>query len=939
MSFIRTFNNETLPIFNIRNYSPAVKLTSVVADSIKSTNVQSTNVQATAISQSNNSGTVDPMATELYTDGKVNALRTEILGGASNAYDSLKEIQTMMEADDTVMAGVLNTLSTKENKSRVDIIDGSLNLVTFKANVLESAINEDVSNLNSKISSDNAKFTIYDASFNSLQTNKLDSSVYNAKLSTVDSSINTINATLLDVDSELIQHDSRLATIDVSLNSLQTNKLDSNIYNSKMTLVDASFNTHNSRLNGLDLSCNSLQTSVNTLNTKTGAINVSGNTTTISNRIILTGGSSGTIQIGDNANDTLTCLASTANFANNSISQSAINGLATKLATYDTSFNSVQTSLTAHDVSLNSLSNELNSKASISYVDDAVSIIVGNAPSNMQTIDDVGSAIGYSNTFASDLNTRITAVESKNSTQDTDINNLKSKTSVMTYDSSNNILNLNSSLLVTKNEYNNGSIVLGDNINDGIHLNGQIVCSNLGVNITPTNLSRIFGLTSNVQTQLQNLSTNKLNTSTYDTKISQIDSSMNTFQTNILDLQVAKADVVYVQNQVSSAVASLVGSSPESLNTIQELATALQNTPEIITNLTTMIGTKANNSEVVKLVGNQDISGNINFTTAVKVRDQDIEQWLLTNEGNISTVSSNVNSLLAKTNGIGFDLISEKTTFENGILLNGSDLNTRITSIESKNTTQDASVNQLLFNTNVLTVSQNAIVDDLNTLSLDVSNNYVANTTLSTGYYNKSASDSKYATITNLNSVNSQFSSYLTNANASATFLTQSNASATYQTQSGMTSYFGLSSNNTASGSNTFSGANTFSGSNTFSNVQTIERMCESVHQAGSGGSLSLDYTAIKGIIIYAPSANYTLSLTNVPTSNTNCVRTLTLRYSTKFFANAININGSSVPMLAIGGASNLSVNSSAVFVYQTIHLVFNNSSTPAITTSIASIW
>jgi hypothetical protein len=152
-----------------------------------------------------------------------------------------------------------------------------------------------------------------------------------------------------------------------------------------------------------------------------------------------------------------------------------------------------------------------------------------------------------------------------------------------------------------------------------------------------------------------------------------------------------------------------------------------------------------------------------------------------------------------------------------------------------------------------------------------------------------------------------------------SSYLTSSSASSTY---------FGLSSNNTISGRNTFSNMNTFG------------RVCESINQSGSGTNLTLDFNNLTGgIIFYAPSANFTLSLNNIPTTNTNCIYTLTLRYSTRFYATAININGSSITMTAISGLSNLSINSSASFVYQTITIIFNNSSTASVSTGLMSLW
>jgi hypothetical protein len=131
----------------------------------------------------------------------------------------------------------------------------------------------------------------------------------------------------------------------------------------------------------------------------------------------------------------------------------------------------------------------------------------------------------------------------------------------------------------------------------------------------------------------------------------------------------------------------------------------------------------------------------------------------------------------------------------------------------------------------------------------------------------------------------------------------------------------------------------TISGTKTFNNYQIVERMAEQVHNAGSGSALSLSYASIKGIVFYSPSANYTLTLTNVPITSSNMTYTLTLIYNTKFYANAITVNGTSYTMRAIGGLSNITINTSALTVMQQINILFLNSSTPIITTSVASLF
>ena len=68
---------------------------------------------------------------------------------------------------------------------------------------------------------------------------------------------------------------------------------------------------------------------------------------------------------------------------------------------------------------------------------------------------------------------------------------------------------------------------------------------------------------------------------------------------------------------VSSAIANLVDSAPETLNTLGELATALSENVGVTDALNEAIGSKANDADVVKLSGNQTIAGTKTFSSKI----------------------------------------------------------------------------------------------------------------------------------------------------------------------------------------------------------------------------------------------------------------------------------------------------------------------------------
>jgi hypothetical protein len=65
-------------------------------------------------------------------------------------------------------------------------------------------------------------------------------------------------------------------------------------------------------------------------------------------------------------------------------------------------------------------------------------------------------------------------------------------------------------------------------------------------------------------------------------------------------------------------------------------------------------------------------------------------------------------------------------------------------------------------------------------------------------------------------------------------------------------------------------------------------------------------------------------------------ITSITGVYPTKFFCNAISINGASVTMRAPGGLSNIAVNASATRVVQNFN-IFNNAGTFEVRTNVLS--
>lgn len=104
----------------------------------------------------------------------------------------------------------------------------------------------------------------------------------------------------------------------------------------------------------------------------------------------------------------------------------------------------------------------------------------------------------------------------------------------------------------------------------GLKVNGKVELNNLSLLSTPTKI----------------LTIDEFNNITYSTSVGGTVDLSNYYNKSQTD------------TNISNAIAGLVNSAPSTLDTLNELATALGNDPNFATTITTLIGTKANSSDV-----------------------------------------------------------------------------------------------------------------------------------------------------------------------------------------------------------------------------------------------------------------------------------------------------------------------------------------------------
>ena len=110
-----------------------------------------------------------------------------------------------------------------------------------------------------------------------------------------------------------------------------------------------------------------------------------------------------------------------------------------------------------------------------------------------------------------------------------------------------------------------------------------------------------------------------------------------------------------------------------------------------------------------------------------------------------------------------------------------------------------------------------------------------------------------------------------------------------------------------------------------------------------TSNTLTINYASNNGQSIFVtPTANFSLALTNVPTSAVNAIYKLEIYCSARFYCNAITVNGTVLTMVAVDGFANIAsqVNASATGLIQTFTIFFTGTTTPTrVNTELKSTW
>ena len=551
---------------------------------------------------------INTKAEKAYVDGIKTVTDNELLNLNTNKANLTyvntqdQQLQTNIDTLQTNTQNELTNLSTiKANKSYVDTAD----------QLLQTNINTINSNIQGQI------LTLQSADA-SLEDQIADLSNIKANITYVDTKI----ADLVGSSPELMN---TLAEISNSLNNdpnFNTTLLNELALKSNTTYVDGqntvlqsqinTINSTKSNITYVDGIKNELQTNIGTLNTALS------NQITNLNSYVDTQDATLQTQINtlSNTKANISYVDSTKIDLQNSINTVNTN-LQNQITTVSNNLTSTQTTLESSILSAsNNLQSQITSltasKADLNYVDQSISNLVGLAPENLNTLQELSNAIENDANFSVTLVNQISTKANK-SYVDTEVASLQSQINDRAL-----ITNVNNSLNEKVNVSDYTTAINSINSTLNTKANSTYVDTELSKKVNSTDYNTAINSinssldTKALNTDLINGLSAKVNQSDYITAISNINTSL-----------LSKASTTDVTNAITSMKNEILGGVGPAYDTLNELAIGLQSNTDLATTLTNSLASKANisyvDSSISTAISNIPPTDLTNYTTKTYV--------------------------------------------------------------------------------------------------------------------------------------------------------------------------------------------------------------------------------------------------------------------------------------------------------------------------------
>ena len=963
----------------------------------------------------------DKVASTKYCDTAI----SNLVNGSPQLLDTLSELSQALNNDNNFASNITNLISTKAGLtlpntfSNTNTFSGSVQFTSnlngvdpttfsYISNITDDAqeqlntLGESVSNLNDLKANityvDQADQTLQ-TNINTLQTNvqsQLDNlSSTKANLSYVEQADQILQSNIVSAQTNLQGQIDSLSTTKANLTYVQQadQGLQNNISTFQTNLQSQldNLSTTKANLTYVQQSDELLQNQINTKASSVYVDTVKSNLeTSISSLETQTNNSLAT-------KASITYVDTTKNNLENSIStltsstQSQLDNLNLVKAniTYvDGIETSLVNSISTLETNVNSQLSTLSStKANITYVDSKISDLVSSAPETLNTLKELSDALGadpnFSTTISNQLGLKasIAYVDNADSLLQTQITNLSSTKANQIYVEQadqtlqSNITNVQTNLQNQINTLGTSKANLSY-----VQAQDQILQTNIDNLQTSTqtslnakaNITDLETLSTNVDTELDNLNASKLevsefnyylgtlqsdiatkaSTSYVDTQLltkaskTELANEVSTLQTAINTLSTNKANISYVD----SAISNLVSSAPETLNTLSELASALGSDPNFSTTIATEIGTKASTLYVdtinTNLQGQIDSKANtqyVNDQLALKaniayVDNVDLQlQTQIDSKAGLSYVNTQLDTKATTTyvDSTKDNLQSQIDTKASTTYVNTQlDTKATITYVDTATTnlqgqidsldTSKASTSYVDTAISNLVSSAPETLNTLNELALALGSDANFSTTVTNSLATK-ANDSDVVHLTGAETIGGvkTFSDNVIvpslNGISNTTIGYLSGVTSSIQTQldskmnSTGGSFVDLTTNDQI-----------ITGNKTWNNLNSFQRIVERMQTLTvSSNQITLDYSTGNIAYVVPPSAtNMILNLNNVPLSSySGSTFTITIiinAQTNKAYVNSLFVNGGSAIMRYAGGVANVSL-TSAIFAVQTI--------------------
>ena len=413
-----------------------------------------------------------------------------------------------------------------------------------------------------------------------------------------------------------------------------------------------------------------------------------------------------------------------------------IDAIETNIDNIEVNINNIETNIDAIEGNINKIENNIDSiEQNIDQIEENINSVEENIDQVEQSIVDLTNK---HNQDVTKLNQDITNLTNKHNQDVTDINS-KIDSNVATINKAisdledkhdSDISTVNSTITNVQNTLqNNIDTVKNDLTEDITELtskhNSDVNAINTNINSINQNINQIEQNVDNIESDISQINTDITNINAKDSQQDQSISDINDqldILNNTLDFdgdgskyladdgtyKVFPTKVSQFQNdsnyqtktQVDQAIADLVGSAPETLDTLNELADALGNDPNFATTVANQIGLKADKADIgtvtqltttAKIVVpainehetqiNSNTSSINNINTQITDINQQIEDINNSTTGDITQINQDIDNIQQDITNIENDISSINTNIT-GIEGDITDIQGDITNIE-----------------------------------------------------------------------------------------------------------------------------------------------------------------------------------------------------------------------------------------------------------------